>query len=107
MAIISCRAELSLRQDPSSFGCGGPRPKGRDDIEKLRGPIWDASTCGGGIARGWRCVIFFLGRAEEFREDWFQSARPDLVALERGMQLVVIHHAFKKFAVAIRQFVID
>src|SRR5207249_18977 len=48
------------------------------------------------IACGRRRMIFFRRRTEQPGEDRLQSVRPHLIALDRGMQLVRIHHSFEE-----------
>src|ERR1043166_2473376 len=60
---------------------------------------------GAGIAGGRRCMIRFGRRAEDFGEDRFQTVGPDLVAFQARMQFV-FRHAFEKFSVLVRQFVV-
>ena len=44
---------------------------------------------------------------EQFGEDWLQTVRPYLVALNRWMQLVArVHHAVEQFAVLVRELVV-
>ena len=76
--------------------------------QSCNGTIWDGSAAGAGIAGRRRRVVLLRGRAEQLGEDGLQGIRPDLVALERGMQLVaIVHHAVEQLAIPIRQFVVD
>ena len=60
-----------------------------------------------GIARRRRSVILLCRRAKKLMKDGLQLICPYLIPLDRGMQLVSIHHPFEKPAVAVCKPVID
>ena len=45
------------------------------------------------IASRRRRVVFFSGRTQQLGEDRLQRVGPDLIALERRMQLIGVHHS--------------
>src|SRR5262249_11488941 len=65
-------------------------------------------TGGARIARRRRRQVGCRGRAEQLTEDWLQRVRPELIALERRMQVVaLVQHALYGLAVGIGQTIVD
>src|SRR5271157_1481160 len=96
-------------------GPPGPRgtPSSRSSVEAGRpgagrGPGGPPSPPRAGIPGRRRSVVFPGGRPEQLRKHRLQRIGPNLITLQRRMQLVaLVHHAVEQFAVAVCQPVVD
>ena len=52
-------------------------------------------------------MIFRRWGPKKFQQKRFQSIRPHLITLERGVQLIAIHHSDEKLSVNISQLRVD